>query len=98
MTEHLSGVCARATGPDDRHHRMRGGAQCHCPCHPGTAEERAAGTEAAIQSFIANLQDLATSSGAHAGHSLKQVGRCVCCSCGDRYQGTLPERSRENAS
>lgn len=38
-----------------------------------------------------DLQDLAASTGRHAGHTLEQVGRCVYCSCGDRLQGRLTQ-------
>jgi hypothetical protein len=48
--------------------------------------------EAAIQAFMNDLEDMVNSTGAHAGHSLQQVGRCVYCSCGQRYQGRLPKK------
>jgi hypothetical protein len=41
---------------------------------------------------VAGLEDIAAmleSTGAHAGHTLTQVGRCVYCSCGKRIQGKL---------
>jgi hypothetical protein len=45
--------------------------------------------EAAVTKFFTELQDVAESKGEHEGHTLKQVGRCVYCSCGFRFQGTL---------
>ena len=44
----------------------------------------------AVRAFLADLEDMISGKGAHEGHQLKQVGRCVYCSCGGRYQGTLP--------
>ena len=81
-----SGVCR-----DDRH-KLCGGHQCTCTCHPGTPEEREAESRAAVADWLAELREVTESSGRHEGHSLEQVGRCVYCSCGYRYQGTLPQK------
>lgn len=43
----------------------------------------------AVQKAINNAEEIATSTGAHAGHTPRQVGRCAYCSCGDRFQGWL---------
>ena len=43
----------------------------------------------AVEAWLADLEDLIGSKGKHQGHTLKQVGRCVYCSCGTRYQGTI---------
>lgn len=32
------------------------------------------------------MQDVLDGTGNHSGHKVKQVGRCVYCSCGDRVQ------------
>jgi hypothetical protein len=48
----------------------------------------------AVAAFIDDLADMTQSKGAHEGHTLKQVGRCVYCSCGERYQGRLPGGKR----
>lgn len=38
---------------------------------------------------LADLADLLRGTGEHAQHTRQQVGRCVYCSCGQRYQGRL---------
>lgn len=38
--------------------------------------------------------DMFYGEGAHAGHTQKQIGRCVSCSCGVRVQGRLPNRKQ----
>lgn len=38
---------------------------------------------------LSDLMDLFGGTGAHLGHVREQVGRCVHCSCGSRYQGRL---------
>lgn len=53
-----------------------------------TSEDRAAIREA-LQKIVDNANEIATSTGGHAGHTPRQVGRCVYCTCGDRYQGWL---------
>lgn len=45
---------------------------------------------AAVEAFFGELVEVIGSVGRHEGHSLSKVGRCVYCSCGYRYQGTLP--------
>ena len=47
--------------------------------------------KAAIMAYLAELKDVIEHKDKHEGHALKQVGRCVYCSCGFRYQGSLPE-------
>jgi len=47
-----------------------------------------------VNKFIQDLNEMVQSRGRHEGHVLRQVGRCVYCSCGSRYQGTLRERKR----
>jgi hypothetical protein len=42
-----------------------------------------------LVSAVTDLVDLTRSRGAHEGHTLRQVGRCVYCSCGERFQGRL---------
>jgi len=37
------------------------------------------------------IANLVNSAGPHEGHTLRQVGRCVYCSCGQRFQGRLPD-------
>ena len=44
----------------------------------------------AIEAFLTELDDVFEHKGKHEGHTLSQVGRCVYCSCGFRYQGRLP--------
>ncbi|HEX8866697.1 MAG TPA: hypothetical protein VF821_13660 [Lentzea sp.] len=44
----------------------------------------------AVERFFEEFQEVANGTGRHEGHTLKQVGRCVYCSCGFRYQGRLP--------
>jgi hypothetical protein len=44
----------------------------------------------AIERFLTDLHEMAEGTGKHEGHKLQQVGRCVYCSCGARYQGTIP--------
>ena len=44
---------------------------------------------AAVEKWLEELNDVLESRGAHAGHTLQQVGRCVYCSCGYRFQGRL---------
>ena len=46
--------------------------------------------EKAIASFLEELVEVVESHGRHEGHTLEQVGRCVYCSCGFRYQGRKP--------
>jgi hypothetical protein len=46
---------------------------------------------AAIEQWMADLIDMQNGTGKHEGHALSQVGRCVYCTCGSRYQGTLPK-------
>jgi hypothetical protein len=48
----------------------------------------------AMATYMQGLRDMAESTGAHEGHTLTQVGRCVYCSCGSRYQGTIPKERR----
>lgn len=72
-------------------HKMCGGYRCTCECHPGTPEERAAQTDEAIEKWLAEFGEVIESSGRHEGHSLRQVGHCVYCTCGYRYQGKLPD-------
>lgn len=45
--------------------------------------------QTALANFLAEFDEVATGSGRHEGHTLEQVGRCVYCSCGFRYQGTI---------
>jgi hypothetical protein len=52
-----------------------------------TPEDRAA-----VLSFFEEGAEVIGSVGRHGGHTLSRVGRCVYCSCGYRYQGTLPSR------
>jgi len=40
-----------------------------------------------------NLAEMAAGTGAHKGHTLEQVGMCVYCSCGGRFQGRIPKAS-----
>lgn len=75
-------------------HSLCGGYRCPCSCHPGTPEERVGEREAAVSDWLAELAEVAESRGRHEGHTLRQVGRCVYCSCGYRYQGTLPKGAR----
>lgn len=42
-----------------------------------------------IRAWLNDLDDMINSSGAHEGHTLNQVGRCVYCSCGKRFQGRI---------
>ena len=48
------------------------------------------GQMAAVSEFFEILEEVCGSVGRHEGHSLSKAGRCVYCSCGFRYQGTLP--------
>jgi hypothetical protein len=73
----------------DGRHEVCGGYYCSCECHPGSAEDRGAATDAAIKAWFAELEEVVNNTGRHAGHVLRQVRRCVCCSCGYRYQGRL---------
>lgn len=77
---------------EDRH-RACGGHGCSCTCHPGTPEERAAKADAVAGDWLTELGEVMGSTGRHEGHTLSQVGRCVYCSCGYRYQGSLPAAS-----
>jgi hypothetical protein len=89
MSEHAMNVklmCER-----DRH-TLCGGYNCSCPCHPGTPEERAAKADTAVRDFVTEFTEVTNSAGRHEGHTLRQVGRCVWCSCGFRYQGSLPSK------
>jgi hypothetical protein len=70
-------------------HEICRGHNCSCSCHPGTPEERAAKADAAVKDWLAELSEVQGSTGRHEGHALQQAGRCVYCSCGYRYQGTL---------
>jgi len=45
--------------------------------------------EEALTAWVQDMEDLTESKGKHEGHTLRQAGRCVYCSCGARYQGTL---------
>ena len=45
--------------------------------------------EAALDDWLADLTEMSESTGRHEGHTLTQVGRCVYCSCGKRYQRTI---------
>ena len=45
---------------------------------------------AAVERFLTDLEECMGSVGRHEGHTLSKVGRCVYCSCGLRYQGSLP--------
>ena len=45
----------------------------------------------AVVKFLEDLSDMMEHKGAHEGHTLEQVGRCVYCSCGARYHGRLPK-------
>ena len=51
-------------------------------------------TSEQIEAWLQDLNDMAKGTGAHEGHTLRQVGRCVYCSCGSRYQGTIPKERR----
>jgi hypothetical protein len=44
----------------------------------------------AVIKFLTEMEDVIEHKGKHEGHTLSQVGRCVYCSCGFRYQGRLP--------
>ena len=44
----------------------------------------------AVGNWLQDLEHMMDSTGPHEGHTLKQVGRCIYCSCGKRVQGTLP--------
>lgn len=48
----------------------------------------------ALERWLNELNEVIDHTGRHEGHTLEQVGRCVYCSCGYRYQGTLPEQGR----
>ncbi len=39
--------------------------------------------------YLKAMDDFLESKGDHEGHTLKQVGRCIYCSCGKRVQGKL---------
>lgn len=71
-------------------HQICGGHHCTCDCHPGTPEEREKAADAAVADFLGELVEVTESTGRHEGHSLSQVGRCVYCTCGFRYQGRTP--------
>ena len=45
---------------------------------------------AAIERFLTDIEECWGSVGRHEGHTLSKIGRCVYCSCGLRYQGSLP--------
>lgn len=50
--------------------------------------------------WVKLMQDVLEGTGKHKGHTVRQIGRCVYCSCGDRVQvnGKLdipPERQTE---
>ena len=54
---------------------------------------------AAIERFLTDMEECWGSVGRHEGHTLSKIGRCVCCSCGFRYQGSLPtETERAEAA
>ena len=60
-----------------------------------SAERKPSAEEsAAIKDWLADINDMFAGAGAHEGHTLRQVGRCVYCSCGKRVQGTLPKGSK----
>jgi hypothetical protein len=44
----------------------------------------------AAKDFLSAYVEFAGSVGRHEGHVLSKAGQCVYCSCGFRYQGTLP--------
>jgi hypothetical protein len=46
-------------------------------------------TQEQIIAALDNAAALLAGTGAHAGHTREQVGRCVYCSCGDRVQGRM---------
>lgn len=48
----------------------------------------------AVEDWLADLEEMIGSTGRHEGHTLIQAGRCVYCSCGKRYQGTIPKAGR----
>ena len=50
--------------------------------------------EQAVKDWLAELGEVCEGTGRHEGHTLEQVGRCVYCSCGYRYQGSLPAKRR----
>jgi hypothetical protein len=54
-----------------------------CPVH-GDGENRAAEID-----WLEDLAEMAQNAARHEGHTRVQVGPCVYCSCGKRYQGTL---------
>lgn len=45
--------------------------------------------EATATAALAELADVLSSTGKHADHQLRQVGRCAYCSCGARVQGRI---------
>ncbi len=71
-------------------HRICGGFRCSCSCHPGTPEQRETAGRKAAADALNELVEVTESRGRHEGHTLRQAGRCVCCSCGYRYQGRIP--------
>jgi len=71
------------------------GACLQAPAGEGiTMTGRTPEQDQAVADFLQDLYDATEGKGAHEGHTLEQVGRCVYCSCGLRWQGTLPEGSR----
>lgn len=44
---------------------------------------------AAVRDWMNDLAEAMESRGRHEGHTLRQAGRCVYCSCGLRWQGSL---------
>jgi hypothetical protein len=48
----------------------------------------------AVEDWLADVEEMFNHTGRHEGHTLKQVGRCVYCSCGKRVQGTIPKEKK----
>ncbi len=44
-----------------------------------------------LEEWFLDTNDMLNKCGAHEGHTLRQVGRCILCSCGKRVQGFLPK-------
>lgn len=53
-------------------------------------DDMTAGQRKAAAAFLIEMAEMMASVGRHDGHKLSKAGRCVYCSCGYRYLGSMP--------
>lgn len=49
---------------------------------------------AQLNDAVKDIADMLYGRGAHEGHTLRQIGRCVYCSCGTQAQGRIPKKPK----